>query len=75
MRRTTVIKDHKKDVNATLDFLDTVIKGHWLACACDILGVKSLDNHLKIPYLKKKGFVESIAQKVVHRMSVVDSMI
>ena len=29
-----------------------VIKGHWLACACDILGVKS---HLKIPYLKCDG--------------------
>ena len=54
LRCTTVIKDHKKDVNVTLDFLDTVIEGHWLACACDILGVKSLDNHLKIPYLKKK---------------------
>ena len=35
--RITVTKDYKKDVNALLDFLEIVIKGHWLAYACDDL--------------------------------------
>ncbi len=53
------------------------MKGHWLACACNVLGVHSVDDHLSIPQLKcaaeKRAFVESIAQKVVYRLSVVDS--
>lgn len=75
--RKTVTRDHKKDVNAILDFLETVVKGHWLACACNILCVESLDGYLKIPVLKskaeKKAFIESIAKDVVDRMTVVDS--
>ena len=75
--RRAVKQDPKKDVNACVDFLETVVKGHWLACACNVLGVGSLDDHLTIPQLKfaseKKAFVESIAQKVVDKLSVVDS--
>lgn len=75
--RKTVTQNHKKDVNAILDFFETVVKGHWLACASDILGVESLNGNLKIPILKskeeKKAFIESIAKEIVDRMTVVDS--
>ncbi len=75
--RKAVKQDPKKDVNACVDLFETVVKGHWLACACNVLGVHSVDYHLSIPQLKcaaeKRAFVESIAQKVVYRLSVVDS--
>lgn len=70
-------KDHKKDVNATLDFLDAVIKGHWLACACELLGVNSLDAPIDIPPGTspdvQRSFIEGLAEKVVNRVTVVDS--
>ena len=40
LNRVAVTNEPKRDVDATVDFLQTVIKGHWLACACQILGVK-----------------------------------
>lgn len=75
--RTAVKQDPKKDVNASVDFLETVVKGHWLACACDVLGIGSLNDPLTIPQHKceneKKAFIESIARKVVDQVGVVDS--
>lgn len=80
LNRIAVTKDPKKDVNATLDFLETVIKGHWLASACDILGVSSLDGAISIPVglykaapSERRASVEKIARKVVDRMGLVDS--
>lgn len=56
------------------------MKGHWLACACDILGISNVDGTIKVPpNLKKAGaaeqrmFLEGISKKVVERMSLVDS--
>ena len=64
-------------MNAIIDFLETVVKGHWLACACNILDVESLECRLMIPQCKsddeKKAYVESIAQKIVDDMSIVES--
>ena len=64
-------------MNATLDFLETIIKGHWVADAC---GIDSLDSTIIMPpgLLKaapdvQRGFVEQIARKVVDRMTLVDS--
>jgi hypothetical protein len=39
LNRASISKDQKKYVNATVDFLLTVVKGHMLAAACQILGV------------------------------------
>ena len=39
LSRTPLSKDVKKRVNATIDIINTVVKGHWLACACEILGI------------------------------------
>ena len=72
--------DPQKDVNASLNLLDTVVKGHWLACACDVLGVNGLDDGIAMPNgllqastAQQQGFVEDIAKKVVDRLSIVDS--
>ena len=71
----TVTKDFKKGVNALLEFLETVIKGHWLACACDVLGLSSLDEHIILPYrstdMEGKLFID--CHMVVDRFGVVDS--
>ena len=64
-------------MNAIIEFLETVVKGHWLACACNILDVESLECRLTIPQCKsddeKKAYMESIAQKIVDDMSIVES--
>ena len=67
-------------MNAIVDFLETVIKGHWLASACDILGLSKLDASITLPDNIKKAspeeqlqFVHQIASKVVERLSLVDS--
>ena len=38
----TVTADVKKAVDDTLDFWETVVKGHFLATACTILGINSI---------------------------------
>lgn len=49
LNRTTVKNDPKKEVNASLEFLLTVVKGHILAVACELLGVSKLDSPLQLP--------------------------
>lgn len=73
-------KDPKKEVNATIDFLEAVVTGHWVACACDILGIANPRDEISMPAGLKKAtaseqllFVEGIARKVVDRLSLVDS--
>ena len=34
-------KEPKKDVNATIDLLEVVVKSHWIACACDVAWMQS----------------------------------
>ena len=72
-------KDVKKDVNATLDFLLTVVKGHLLAAACEILGITKLDSHVPLPPNVKYGqpcdkyeYVRSIASQVVERCTLIE---
>lgn len=80
LNRIAVSKDPKKDVNATIDFLEAVVHGHWLACACEILETPTLDSPVTLPAELKKAkpseqlkFVEGIAEKVVKRLTLVDS--
>lgn len=70
--------DPKKDVNATLDFFLTIIRGHLLAVACKVLGVTELDAHISIPHgIEKKSvgeqykFLLTIATKVVEEFTLV----
>ena len=55
-------------------------KGHWLGCACDILGISSLDDTISVPpYIvqgtarQKLAYIRGIAQMVVDRVTLVDS--
>ena len=80
LQRLSVSKEPKKSVDATIEFLDTVVKGHWLACACDILGISSLEEKFVLPSHVAKGspghklaFVQGIAKKIVDQMCLVDS--
>ena len=45
LHRVSVGKDTKKDINACIDFLLTVVKGNLIACACEILGIKEPTDH------------------------------
>lgn len=80
LNRVAVTKEPKKSVDATIEFLDTVIKGHWLGCACEILGIASLDDPFTLPPHIRKGkpkeqvlYVQGIARKIVERLTLVDS--
>ena len=68
LNRTTLSSDPKKQVDATIDFVYTVVKGHWIACACEILGITDVDGTIDYPrgllkedLEKKREFVEGIA--------------
>lgn len=80
LNRVAVSKEPKKSVDATVEFFTTVVRGHWLACACEILGIASLDAPFSLPPQVVKGsareqlaYVRSIAQTVVDRLTVVES--
>ena len=69
-------KDPKKNVDATVDFLTTVVQGHWIACACEILGISSSDSPVTLPAGLKKAkpseqlaYIERIAHQVVNRLT------
>lgn len=79
LNRVSICKEPKKQVDATVDFLHTVVKGHWLAHACHILGISSLTERFALPngLLKasqdeKRLFVEKIATKVVEEVTLID---
>ena len=79
LNRVGICNEPKKKVDATVEFLHTVVKGHWLAHACNILGISSLTDHVELPkgLLKaskdeKKLFVEKIATKVVEQVTLID---
>lgn len=78
--RTAVSHEPKKSVDATIEFFDTVTKGHWLGCACEILKITSLDDPVVLPPQVEKGspreklaYVQNLARKVVDRLSLVES--
>ena len=79
LNRNGVSNDPKKDVNATVDFLLTVVKGHLLAMACVVLGVTKLDAPINLPpFLKSRSneeqysFLKSIAMQVVDKCTIVE---
>ena len=79
LRRSAVTADPKKDVDACVDLICTVMKGHILACACDVLKIGGLDEQPTIPVgLKQAGkpeqlaFISDIAQAVAERCTIVN---
>lgn len=79
LKRATVSKNPKQDVNATVDFLETVVVGHWVACACKILGISdpiekaNLPAHLnKSSAREKLEYITSLSKQVVDKSTIVD---
>lgn len=79
LRRIPITADAKKDINACVDLIHTVMKGHILACACDIMKISSLNDQPSIPADLKTGgkpeqvaFISDIAQAVVNQCTLVE---
>ena len=49
LQRIVVSSEPKKALDACIDLLETVATGHWIACACDILGISSPDADIILP--------------------------
>ncbi len=56
------------------------MKGHWLGCACEVLGITGLDEPFGIPPSILKGtpaqkltFVRAIAEVVVNKMTLMEN--
>lgn len=82
LNRTTVKSDVKKAVDADLEFLLTVFKGHVLACACKILDIDTLDGKVHLPpsltcssapARLQVQFVERIALEVVKQFTLINT--
>lgn len=80
LNRVAVTKNPKNCVDAAIDFFGAVTKGHWLACACSILGINNMDEALHILELVLKAtndqklfFIRSIAREVVERATLVEN--
>lgn len=78
LSRLSVKKEPKNSVDATIDFLMTVYKGHLLACACRILGIKTPTDRIDIPeyilkgsQLQQQAYVNEIAVEVVEQATLV----
>ena len=78
LNRIGVTKELKRDVNACIDFISTVVKGHFLTCVCGILGVTSLDEPLTLPpglhkasAVEQLTFINDISKIVVERCSLI----
>ncbi len=72
------VKNPKKEVDASIDFLLTVVKGHFLACACKILGITSLNSRVALPPQIYKAtidqqwaYITSIAKQVVYQCTLI----
>lgn len=79
LNRSQVNKDQKKTVDPAADFLLTVVTGHIIAVAYEILGVTKMDSHIRLlPDLcrstpqQQYAFVRSTALQVVERCTLVD---
>lgn len=79
MQRIVVSSEPKKALDACIDLLETVATGHWIACACDILGISSPDADIILPANLKSStdsekllFVYNIARQVVDQLTLVD---
>ena len=80
LNRVAIKKDPKKCVDAAIEFLEAVTKGHWLACACDILGIASMEEAIHLPShimkardSEKLAYIRGIARQVVDRATLVES--
>ena len=79
LNRTNVKQETKNAVDANLEFYLTVVKGHLLAYACNILGCRKLDDTLKLPRGIKHAPIErqweylsNLAGTIVNECTLID---
>ena len=72
-------KDPKKDMNACSDFLMTVLNGHYIAAACNSLGLETPESDIvNVPNPKttslqeRRAFVYDIAKSVVEQCGLLE---
>jgi len=82
LNQNTFKSDVKKAVDANLEFLATVFRGHILTSACKELEILTLDGnvplppsltHSSTPATQQLKFVESIASHVVDECTLISS--
>lgn len=72
-------KDPKKDFNACSDALFTILKGHFVAAACDTLEIKNPDEEPaslatikgSCPDQEKRAYIYHVAREVVNKYSII----
>lgn len=80
LRRLPAAKKPKDEVNACVDILLTILKGHYIAAACSILGISAPDETPKsVPTLtthqSKMKFIAELSQQVVEQCSIISDAI
>ena len=75
LRRLPAAKKPKDEMNACVDILLTVLKGHYIAAACSILGISASDEIPKnLPNLStresKMKFIAELSRQVVEQWSI-----
>ena len=80
LNRTAVTADVKRAVDDTLDFLEVVIKGHFPAVACRILGITSLNEKVILPSgtfevdaNQELQYIRHVATKVAQQCTLIDN--
>ena len=64
-------KEPKKDVNACINFIYTIVKGHFLACACEesLVLPPAIESSSAA---EKLAFIMKISRLVVERCSLIE---
>ena len=75
LRRLPAAKKPKNDMNACVDVLFTVLKGHYIASACEMLGISKADEipkDLTIPNDKEGRikFIAKLSRQVAEKCSI-----
>ena len=80
LNRSTVTADVKRAVDDTLDFLEVVIKEHFLAVACRILGITSINDKVVLPSgtfkvdaSQQLQYIDLVATQVVQQCTLIDT--
>ena len=79
LNRSNVTKDVKKAVDANVEFITTVFKGHLLACACKILGCNTVEETLQLPsginrapVAQQWAYISNLSEKIVDKCTLID---
>ena len=82
LNQTQVSQDPKKAVEPSVDFFLTVVTGHIITVASEILGVTKLDSHIPLPPDLNKSspqqqcaFVKTTSLHVVEKCTLVDGVL